>query len=495
MAVGVSFNRILDIHPEVVSSTSSQFRMSGLVLTASDIMGNDMRSFSNAAAVGKFFGTGSTEYNYAAAYFSGWIGKSNTISNITFANYRASGSAATLRSGVFTAADYASIKAISGDLSLTINGKAETVHMDFSAANSMSDIANDIQTAFPDVTCEYNALIGILIIKTKQVGADQTISVASGDVATALRISDSAGGIATSGSVAKSASDRLAEVTNTFRGFASFTHIFPLSNGDMLNLSKFASQYGTGASVVYIAPVSDSSALVPNNSATFSALVKQMGFGCTQSVWTGGDYTIAALAMSYAPGLDFTRANAAVPFAGISSNSVAANVIDNDTYDALKSNGYNCYAQFATANDNAPLFYDGSVSGDFENVDNLYEIIYLQDACQLAFLTFIKNHTQGIPVNSRGDSIIRSILTPTLEQMVTFGAILTGISPDTTEMDQISPQVGNVDITQSLNANGYYVYVAPLSAANRSNRKANIVIVYMKANKIQTFSLTLIAVS
>lgn len=495
MAVGVSFNRILDIHPEVVNSSSSHFRMSGLVLTESAVMGDDIQSFSNAAAVGKFFGTGSLEYSFAAAYFSGWIGKSNTISNITFANYQASGSPAFLRSSVFSTNDYASIKSVSGDLSLTINGKLETVHMDFSAANSMSDIAADIQTAFPDVTCEYNALIGILIIKTKQVGADQTLSVADGDVANALRISVSGGGIATSGSVAMSAADRIAKVTNTFRGFASFTHIFPLSNVDMLNLSKFASQYGTGASVVYIAPVSDNSALIPNNSATFSALVKQAGFGCTQSVWTGGDYTIAALAMSYAPGLDFTKDNAAVPFAGISSNSVAANVIDNDTYDALKSNGYNCYAQFATANDNAPLFYDGSVSGDFENVDNLYEIIYMQDACQLAFMTFIKNHTLGIPVNGRGDAIIRSILTPTFEQMVDFGAILTGISPDTDEMEQISPQVGNVDITQSLNANGYYIYVAPLSAANRSNRKASIVVVYMKANKIQTFSLTLIAVS
>lgn len=494
MAIGVSFDRIMDIHPQEINPTSSKFRMSGLVLTESAVMGNDVKSFVTAAAVGKFFGTSSLEYSYASAYFAGWIGKSNTISNITFANYQPSGSSGMLRSGSVTSDDYNTIKAVGGALTLHISGKAVTETMDFSACNSLSDVATAIATAFSDVTCEYNGLIGTFILKTKTQGAEQSIGYADdGGVASALKLTENAGATASSGSAAKSVSDRMAEITNSFRGFASFTHIFDLSNDDMLALSKFAAQYGTGASVVYIAPVSDPSALIENSTTTFSYLVKHAGFACVQPVYIGGDYTIAALAMSYAPGLDFSKTNAAVPFAGISSNSVKANVLDNDSYDALKSNGYSCYASFSTANNNAPLFYDGSVTGDFENVDNLYEIIYMQDACQVAFMTFIQQHTTGIPVNARGDALIRSILTPVMVAMVNFGAILTGVAPDTDEMTQISPQVGNVDISATLEANGYYTYVAPLSAADRNNRKANIVIVYMKANKIQTLSLTLIA--
>jgi hypothetical protein len=139
----------VQILPGVINGGGSALDLNGLMLTKnSRVPIGTVRSFSSAAAVSAFFGPTSTEFADATVYFSGYENATATPGALLVAQYPATPVAAWLRGGSVAGLTIAQLDALSGSLSIVMDGyphSAATVNL--SGATSFSAAAALIQAA------------------------------------------------------------------------------------------------------------------------------------------------------------------------------------------------------------------------------------------------------------------------------------------------------------------------------------------------------------
>lgn len=143
MVASIPASRFVKITPGALSAGGSALDLSGLVLTKSTrVPIGAVKAFTSAAAVGAFFGLASPEYLGAIKYFKGFTGRTASPGNILFSQFAAAPVNAYLAGASVAAVPLATLKALSGTLSLTIDGVAVTsAEIDLSTATSLSGIA------------------------------------------------------------------------------------------------------------------------------------------------------------------------------------------------------------------------------------------------------------------------------------------------------------------------------------------------------------------
>lgn len=145
----ININNYVNITSSVGGSTLvAQRQLIGRVFTDNYLLPqNTYMQFSNAAAVGSYFGTSSTEYLRASYYF-GFINKqSQSPQAISFARSVTQGYA--LFTSDVTVGAYTAFTSITnGSLTIVVNGISyEVTGMNFSTATSLANVATIIQTA------------------------------------------------------------------------------------------------------------------------------------------------------------------------------------------------------------------------------------------------------------------------------------------------------------------------------------------------------------
>lgn len=145
-------SQLVDVLPSVQGAGGSAVDIIGLLLTNSNrIPLGTIGSFASAAAVASYFGSGSTEARIAGGgsgfgtgYFGGFDDSARKPANILVAQYNTAAVGAYLRGGSVSSLTLAQLQAISGTLSVTIDGVVKSGSIDLTGVTSFSNAATKI---------------------------------------------------------------------------------------------------------------------------------------------------------------------------------------------------------------------------------------------------------------------------------------------------------------------------------------------------------------
>lgn len=146
---------LVNVPSSVQGAGGSAVDIIGLLLTTNpQIPLGTILSFPSAAAVASYFGAGSAEARIAGGgsgfgtgYFGGFDGSAKKPANILVAQYNIAAVGAYLRGASVASLTLAQIQAISGTLSVTIDGIVKSGSIDLSGSTSLSNAATKIADA------------------------------------------------------------------------------------------------------------------------------------------------------------------------------------------------------------------------------------------------------------------------------------------------------------------------------------------------------------
>ena len=464
------------VTPGVVSPGGSALDLLGLVLSPSNRVPTGLvYPFPDADSVGAFFGQGSDEFVFATSYFNSYDNSFKKPGSILFTQYNAAAVPAYLRGGNVSGLTLTQLKALTGTLTLDVNGTPITSGaIVLTAATSFSNAATIIQAAFttPTFTVAYDSVSGAFVFTANTTGEASTIAFATGTstIAHGLLLLSTDGGSLSQGADAAVPATFMAAVLSQTTNWATFGLTFDPDggSGNTIKLEFAAWQVSRNNRYCYVGWDSD---LAPTTNANAT---ESMG-NFLQAEQASGicpiyspTYKVAAMIMGFGASLDFGRLNGRATAAYRSQEGLAGEVNDETVANNLIANGYNFYGTVASATETDVFFFPGSVTGEYSWLDSyLCQIKFNAELAQ-AGLTLMRT-VPSIPFNSAGEGLIRSAYSGPIQDALTFGTIRTGIELDSLEAAAVNNAAG-VAIDTILTAKGYYLQILMPSAQVRKQR-------------------------
>ena len=146
MSNSIPASQLVSVIPGVLGAGGNALSLNSVFLTQdTSIPLGTVMPFATAADVSAWFGPNSAEAQYAAIYFSGFIGANTLPGTLYFAQYNTAAVGAYLRGGSVAGLTLAQLQAISGNLDVTIDGRPVLgASVNLSSATSFSDAASQI---------------------------------------------------------------------------------------------------------------------------------------------------------------------------------------------------------------------------------------------------------------------------------------------------------------------------------------------------------------
>jgi hypothetical protein len=148
MTASIPASYFVKVTPGVLAAGGTGLVLNGLLLTNST-QGplGQVLSFPDEPSVSAYFGAASAEAAFAAQYFAGYTNGNQTPAALLITQYPETAVAAYLLGGAIAALPLISLQAVSGTLSVTVDGYVHSAaSIDLSAATSFSAAAAIIQT-------------------------------------------------------------------------------------------------------------------------------------------------------------------------------------------------------------------------------------------------------------------------------------------------------------------------------------------------------------
>lgn len=169
-------SEIVNVTPNVLAAGGLGLNLNGLFLDNNTrIPIGTVQTFASSAAVASYFGLGSTEAALASIYFLGYDNSNVKPGAMLFVQYNSAAVAAYLRGGNISALSLAALQAITGTLSVVVDGVARAAaSLNLSAAVSFSSAATIIQTALngaPSTIATFTASIGTTVLTVTAVAS------------------------------------------------------------------------------------------------------------------------------------------------------------------------------------------------------------------------------------------------------------------------------------------------------------------------------------
>lgn len=144
----VSIQKVVRITPAVLAAGGSDTVLSGLLLTTNwRVPIGTVLQLGSALAVQDYFGEDTVEARAAAKYFAGFDNSNRKPAKILFTQYNTANVGAYLRGGSVASLTLAQLQAISGSLSIVLDGVAKSGNPNLSGATSFSNAAQLIAAA------------------------------------------------------------------------------------------------------------------------------------------------------------------------------------------------------------------------------------------------------------------------------------------------------------------------------------------------------------
>ncbi|CAM8497622.1 DUF3383 domain-containing protein [Enterobacter asburiae] len=491
--MAIPLRKDIQINPGVLPAGGSALDLNGLILTDSAYAPvGSVITFTNKEDVAAYFGSASAEFSMAEVYFQGYDNSTKTPGALLFARFNPEAAAAWLRSGSMATVTLDQLKLLSGVLTLTVDGTAHTsASIDLSTATSFAMAADLIETGIgSSVTVEFDTTQKRFIITSATDGAASTITYATGTLSAGLKLTAATGAQLSQGADAAVVTTAMQSVLDSSQNWAIFTTSFTPTEQEALDFSAWVN--GQNYRFGYVPFTLEESALVSGSTDTLAyKIISTYDYSNVIPVY--GNQSHAASVIGYAASLDFDRQEGRVPFKFRSLGGLLPEVTTSANYDALIANGYNFYGAYTANNYDTRYWADGTITGDFKWFDSFCFQIWLnanlmQDAIEL----FQSN--RSIPYNARGKAIIEASFSDTLNQGITFGGIRTGVTLSSSQISEIQNAVG-ADISPSLIAKGYYLYIADVTPTQRQERTSpSMTLWYCDGGCVQKITLASIEV-
>lgn len=502
---------LVSVNPNVLPAGGNALDLVGLMLTASTrVPIGEVLSFPNdGSSVADYFGAGSTEAATAAIYFAGYDTSSQKPASVLFTQYPTAAVGAYLRGGPVGTLTLAQLQAITaGTLTLSVNGTPITSSsISLASATSFSNAATLIEAGFtsPGFSVTYDSVSEGFLFTTTATGASETIAFPTTDAfATALFLTQATGAVLSQGADVAVPGTFMDAVVAQDQNWASFMTLFDPDAGSG-NTEKLAFATWTNQQnkrFVYVAGDTDVTPTESNNATTsLGYILRQDKYNGTipvdgdpNSGWTeAAAINLCAFVCGAIASIDFTATNGRTTLAFRGQAGLPATVTNATIYENLLANGYNCYAVFATANQNFIEFQPGSISGEFEWADSYVNQIQFNNAMQLALMELLQQ-SPSIPYNQFGYELIKAACQDPINAALNFGTIRAGVVLSSAQAAEINAAAG-AQVSGTVQNLGYYLQVKDPGAQARQARTSPIVnIWYADGESVQQINLTSVLV-
>lgn len=463
---------IVTVNPGVIDSGGNPLALNGVILSQSTYIPTDsVQSFASASAVSDYFSPASAEYDLAQTYFLGFDNSTVKPGRLFFAPYVATARAAWLQSGSLLGMTLAQLQALSGVVTLTVNGVAKsTTSVNLATATSFSDAASTITAAFtagPTVT--WDAVKGVFFFTSSTTGDASTITFATGTLSAGLKLTAATGAVLSQGSAVDTPATAMDSVKALTQNWVTFMTTW---EPDTANKTLFAEWVNAqNQRYAYVVWDTDAQAIVNGSTTNFGYLAKSLEYDGVVCVYNTVD--LAAFVLGTTASIDFSRTNGRITFKFKSQSGFTPTVTNQQIADNLRDNGYNFYGSWATANDQFNGFAEGSMSGKWKWIDTFVDQVYLNSQFQLALMTLLFA-VKSIPYNQDGYSLIRAAMIDPIQQGLNFGSIRTGVTLSSSQKAQVNSSAGR-DVSGDIENQGYYLQILDPGAQVRGNRGTPIV--------------------
>lgn len=483
----------VQINPAVIGAGGSALALNGILLTSdTSIPIGTVQPFYTADSVSAWFGPSAIETSMGASYFKADDNKTQTPGLMYMAQYNAAAVAGYLRSGSFASTTLAKLQALSGTLTITFAGSALTSStITLSAATSFSDAATIIEAAFttPGFAVTYDVLRSAFVFTSTLTGATETITYATGTLATGLLLTAATGAVLSQGADAQTPAGMMASIINQTLNWASFTTTFEPVTADKEAFSLWVNSQNNR--FAYIGWDTSATGTIVPDTTSWVALIKAAGYSGTIPVYL--DYLHAAFFMGFIAALDFNRTNGRKTLAYKYQSGLTASVSNVTTANNLEANGYNYIGNVATANQGFVFAFPGQITGSYKFVDSYVNQVYLNSQFQLALLTLLTS-AGFVPYTTAGYTQIRQSCMDPINQMLNYGGIQPGVTLSAAQASEVNTQAGT-EIATTLSQRGWYLQIQDASAQVRGVRGSPpMTFWYMDGGSVQRINLASIVV-
>lgn len=479
---------IVTVNPGVVGSGGNPLALNGVMLSKNILLPTKaVQSFASPDAVSAFFGPASDEYALAQIYFLGFDNSTIKPGALLFAPFVDTARAAWLQSGSLAAMSLTQLQALSGVLTLTVNGVSNTSSsINLATATSFSDAASKIAAGFlgSPLTCAWNAVNSTFTLTSATTGDSSTITYATGTLSAGLKLTAATGALLSQGQAVDTPTTAMDMVKHATQNWVDFMTLW---EPDLATKELFA--VWTNAQnqrYAYIAWDTDGQAVVNGSTTCFGAVAKALAYdgvvpvsgdanaataqGTTLAAATRN---LAALVLGTVASIDFSRTNGRITAAFKSQSGFIPTVLDQQVAANLLANGYSFYGAYATANDQFNFIYNGQMSGKWKWLDTFVDQVYLNSQFQLALLSLLTS-VKSIPYNQAGYSLIRAAMIDPINAGLNFGSIRTGITLSESQKAQVN-QAAGLDVSTIIEQQGYYLQILDPGAQVRGNRGTPVI--------------------
>lgn len=464
---------IVVVNPGVVGSGGNPLALNGVILSTNTLLPTAaVRSFASPDAVKAFFGAASAEYAIAQVYFLGFDNSTIKPGTLYFSPYVNTARASWLQSGNLSAMSLTDLQALSGVLTVTINGVAKTSSsINLATASSFSDAATKIDAGFVsgDVAVTWNPVNSTFLFTSPTTGAASTMSVATGTLSAGLMLTSATGAILSQGADADTPATAMDAVKAATQNWVDFMTMWEPVIED-----KEAFAVWTNAQnqrFMYVCWDTDAQAIVNGSTTCFGAIAKSLQYDGVVPVYNTKE--LAAFMLGTVASIDFSRLNGRITSAFKSQSGFVPTVTDQQIAANLLENGYSFYGAYATANDQFNFLYNGQMSGKWSWVDTFVDQVYLNAQFQLALLSLLTT-VKSIPYNESGYSLIRAAMIDPISQALNFGSIRTGITMSAQQKAVVN-QAAGMDVSTIIEQQGYFLQILDPGAQVRGNRGTPVI--------------------
>ena len=464
---------IVVVNPGVVGSGGNPLALNGVILSTNTLLPTAaVRSFASPDAVKAFFGAASAEYAIAQVYFLGFDNSTIKPGTLYFSPYVNTARAAWLQSGNMSAVTLTELQALSGVLTVTIDGVAKTSSpINLATATSFSDAATKIDAGFTagDVAVTWNAVNSTFLFTSPTTGAASTMSFATGTLSAGLMLTSATGAILSQGADADTPATAMDAVKSATQNWVDFMTMWEPVIED-----KEAFAVWTNAQnqrFMYVCWDTDAQAIVNGSTTCFGAIAKSLQYDGVVPVYNTKE--LAAFMLGTVASIDFSRLNGRITSAFKSQSGFVPTVTDQQIAANLLENGYSFYGAYATANDQFNFLYNGQMSGKWSWVDTFVDQVYLNAQFQLALLSLLTT-VKSIPYNESGYSLIRAAMIDPISQALNFGSIRTGITMSAQQKAVVN-QAAGMDVSTIIEQQGYFLQILDPGAQVRGNRGTPVI--------------------
>ena len=464
---------IVVVNPGVVGSGGNPLALNGVILSTNTLLPTAaVRSFASPDAVKAFFGAASAEYAIAQVYFLGFDNSTIKPGTLYFSPYVNTARAAWLQSGNLSAMSLTDLQALSGVLTVTINGVAKTSSsINLATATSLSDAASMIDAGFTagDVAVTWNPVNSTFLFTSPTTGDASTMSFATGTLSAGLMLTSATGAILSQGADADTPATAMDAVKAATQNWVDFMTMWEPVIED-----KEAFAVWTNAQnqrFMYVCWDTDAQAIVNGSTTCFGVIAKSLQYDGVVPVYNTKE--LAAFMLGTVASIDFSRLNGRITSAFKSQSGFVPTVTDQQIAANLLENGYSFYGAYATANDQFNFLYNGQMSGKWSWVDTFVDQVYLNAQFQLALLSLLTT-VKSIPYNESGYSLIRAAMIDPISQALNFGSIRTGITMSAQQKAVVN-QAAGMDVSTIIEQQGYFLQILDPGAQVRGNRGTPVI--------------------